>query len=197
MRQNPSSVVLLDEIEKAHPDILNLLLQVLDEGRLTDSDGREVSFRDAIIIATSNAAADDIRMRIEEGRKLEEFEGEITEQLIESHQFKPELLNRFDEIVVFRPLTQPELRQVVDLMLREVNTNLANQNVQVALTPAAADWLAQNGYDPKLGARPLRRLVQRSVENVVAERLLAGKVSAGETVTLDTPDLAVTQTATA
>lgn len=189
VRQNPSSVVLLDEIEKAHPDILNLLLQVLDEGRLTDSDGRVVSFRDAIVIATSNAAADEIRDRIAKGEELEAFEAEITEGLISSHQFKPELLNRFDEIVVFRPLTKPELRQVVALMVAEVNVTLAEQNVVVALTDAAADWLVEHGYDPALGARPLRRMVQRTVENSVAERLLAGDITPGQTITFDAKDL--------
>ena len=192
VRQRPSSVVLLDEVEKAHPDILNLLLQVLDEGRLTDSDGRVVSFSDTIVIATSNAAADEIRKRIAAGQQLEAFEGQITDQLIDSHQFRPELLNRFDEIVVFRPLTEAELTQVVGLMLQEVNTTLNAQNITVSLTPAAVTWLAQNGYDPKLGARPLRRLVQRSVENVVAQRILAGSLEPGQAVTLDATELQAT-----
>jgi len=189
VRQRPSSVVLLDEVEKAHPDILNLLLQVLDEGRLTDSDGRVVSFSDTIVIATSNAAADEIRERITAGEQLEAFESQITDHLIESHQFRPELLNRFDEIVVFRPLTQEELTSVVSLMLKEVNATLQAQNITVSLTPAAVTWLAQTGYDPKLGARPLRRLVQRSVENVVAERILAGSLEPGQAVTLDASEL--------
>jgi ATP-dependent Clp protease ATP-binding subunit ClpA len=189
VRQRPSTVVLLDEVEKAHPDILNLLLQLLDEGRLTDTDGRVVSFSDAIVIATSNASADEIRQRIAAGEQLEAFETEITEHLIDSHQFKPELLNRFDEIVVFRPLTEQELTSVVGLMLAEVNAALGTQAITVALTEAAVSWLAKTGYDPKLGARPLRRLVQRSVENVVAERILAGSVVAGQTVTLDVSDL--------
>jgi ATP-dependent Clp protease ATP-binding subunit ClpC len=194
VRQQPSSVVLLDEIEKAHPDILNLLLQVLDEGRLTDTDGRQVSFKDAIVIATSNAAAEEIRNRINAGEELADFEPKIVEQLISSHAFKPELLNRFDEIVLFRPLKKPELRQVVDLMLRDVNANLQTQQVTVSLTPAAADWLVDHGYDPTLGARPLRRMVQRTVENVIASRLLAGSITPGVSVTLDVTDLAGVQT---
>lgn len=189
VRQSPSSVVLLDEIEKAHPDVLNLLLQILDEGRLTDSDGRVISFKDAIVIATSNAAADDIRARIEKGEQLDEFEPEITKQLIESHQFKPELLNRFDEIVVFRPLSKPELGQVVQLLIKQVNATLEAQSVSVALTTAASDWLVEHGYDPAFGARPLRRIVQRTVENIVAERLLAGTLTGGDTLTLDASDL--------
>jgi ATP-dependent Clp protease ATP-binding subunit ClpC len=197
VRQRPSSVVLLDEIEKAHPEVLNLLLQLLDEGRLTDSDGRVVSFRDAIVICTSNAAADEIRKRIAAGDSLESFEGQITDQLIDSHAFKPELLNRFDEIVLFRPLTPPELQQVVGLMIAEVNATLKQQGITVALTDTAAAWLATTGYDPRLGARPLRRLVQHVVENQVAERILAGTISAGQTLTLDAPDLQARQTAKA
>ena len=189
VRQRPSTVVLLDEIEKAHSDILNLLLQMLDEGRLTDANGRQVSFKDAIIVATSNAAADEIRARIDKGEELEQFEQQIQEKLISDKLFKPELLNRFDEIVVFRPLKKEELRKVVDLMLAEVNATLKSQNVAVTVTQAAADWLVEHGYDPKLGARPLRRLVQRTVENIVAERLLSGAVSAGQTLALDAPDL--------
>jgi len=195
VRQRPSSVVLLDEIEKAHPDVLNLLLQLLDEGQLTDTNGRPVSFKDTIVIATSNAAADEIRSRIAKGEQLEAFEAAITEQLISSHTFRPELLNRFDEIVLFRPLTKPELLQVVNLMLNDVNATLEPQQVRVSLTPAAADWLVEQGYDPALGARPLRRMVQRTVENVVAERLLAGTIVAGQAVTLDQPDLTAPPTA--
>ncbi len=189
VRQRPSTVILLDEIEKSHPDILNLLLQLLDEGQLTDSDGRPASFKDAIIICTSNAGADEIRERVAAGQQLENFEGSITDRLIKEHTFKPELLNRFDEIVVFRPLTKPELRQVVELMLKEVNASLKTQNIVVSLTPAAIDWLVEHGYDPQLGARPLRRVVQRSVENVLANSILSGNLEAGAKKTLDVADL--------
>lgn len=190
VRQNPSTLVLLDEVEKAHPEVLNLLLQLLDEGKLTDSDGREVSFRDAIIIATSNAQAEQIRQRIAKGEQLAAFEPKIIDELIATKAFKPELLNRFDEIVVFRPLTKPELRRVVGLLLDDVNKTLAQNNVHVSVTPAAADWLVEQGYDPTFGARPLRRMVQRTVENVAAERLLAGQLQPGQTLNLDIADLA-------
>lgn len=189
IRKQPFSVVLLDEIEKANPDILNLLLQILDEGRLTDSDGRAVSFKDAIIICTSNASADLIREKISDGLKLEDFEEEITNSLVQGHQFRPELVNRFDEIVLFRPLDKVELRQVVQLLLGEVNSHLKEQNISVQLTPAAIDWLVDAGYDPKLGARPMRRMVQRVVENVVAKQILAGSAQPGATVGLDVADL--------
>ncbi len=189
VREQPFTVVLLDEVEKAHPNILNLLLQVLDEGQLTDSLNRAISFKDCIIIATSNAGADEIRKRLEQGQKLEDFEKQFTDDLINSHQFRPELLNRFDAVVLFRPLTPEELKQVVGLQLAEVNQTLADQNVKVMLTEAAAAALAQHGYDPRLGARPLRRLIQRSVEDFVAKRILAGQTKPGDTLTLDAPDL--------
>ncbi len=189
IRKQPFSVVLFDEIEKAHPDVLNLLLQLLDEGRLTDTGGRLASFKDAIIIATSNAAADKIREKVSSGQELSQFEEEIEEQLISSHQFKPELLNRFDDIVLFRPLTKPELRQVVDLMIADVNKTLYSQKIKVSLSNEAADKLVEEGYDPNFGARPMRRMVQRSVENVVAKKILAGNVKAGQAIELGLDDI--------
>lgn len=191
IRQQPFSVVLFDEIEKAHPDVLNLLLQLLDEGRLTDIQGRAASFKDAIIISTSNASADVIRQKIEAGQELADFEDEIVTGLIESHQFRPELLNRFDEIVLFRPLNKAELREVVGLMLRGVNATLAQQKISVELTAAAIDWLVDRGYDPRLGARPMRRMVQRAVENTIAQRILSGQIQPGTKVSLDAKDLHV------
>ena len=189
VRQQPFSVVLLDEIEKAHPNVLNLLLQLLDEGKLTDMSGRAASFKDAIVIATSNAGANEIRERVGSGEELESFEETFTNNLIDSGQFKPELLNRFDEIVLFRPLKMEELIQLVTLMLGEVNRTLANQNISVALTPAAAEKVVQAGYDPRLGARPLRRELQRAVENTIAGRILSGQTKPGDHVTLDVADL--------
>jgi ATP-dependent Clp protease ATP-binding subunit ClpC len=189
VRQQPFSVVLLDEIEKAHPNILNLLLQLLDEGQLTDMQGRRVSFKDAVVIATSNAGADQIRQRIEQGQQLEDFEVALTDQLISSGQFRPELLNRFDEIVLFRPLNASELAQVVRLMLGGINQTLANQNISVELTDAAIAQIVAVGNDPRLGARPMRRALQRAVENTVANKILSGQVQAGSKLTLDAADL--------
>jgi ATP-dependent Clp protease ATP-binding subunit ClpC len=189
IRQQPFSVVLLDEIEKAHPNILNLLLQLLDEGQLTDSSGRAASFKDSIIIATSNAGADKIRERISQGQNLEDFSQEFTDELIHSGQFKPELLNRFDDMVLFRPLNPAELAQVVKLMLGEINQTLANQNISVQLTDAAIQEVVAHGNDPRLGARPMRRALQRAVEDVVAQKILKGEAQPGSTVTLDVPDL--------
>lgn len=187
--KQPFSVVLLDEIEKAHDNVLNLLLQVLDEGILRDSSNREVNFREAIIIATSNAGADQIRAHIDKGEQLEQFEDTLVNELIDAHVFKPEFINRFDEIVLFRPLTQDELRQVVDLNIVQINRTLANQKVTVALTDTAKDWLATQGYDPRLGARPLRRVIQRTVENVISQKILGGQAAPGSTITLDASDL--------
>lgn len=191
IRQQPFTVVLLDEIEKAHPNILNLLLQLLDEGQLTDSSGRPASFKDAIIIATSNAGANTIREHIEKGEKLESFEAQFTDELINSGQFKPELLNRFDEIVLFRPLTPAELSQVVQLMVKEINVTLANQNITVELTDEAIVKIVQEGNDPRLGARPMRRTLQRTVEDNIANQILAGKVNPGDHVKLDVSDLSL------
>ncbi len=191
VRQQQFGVVLLDEIEKAHPNILNLLLQLLDEGQLTDTNGRMASFKDCIIICTSNAGADTIRERVGAGESLESFEDEFTDQLIKSGQFKPELLNRFDEMVLFRPLTPEELLQVVTLMMKEVNVTLAPQNISVALTDAAAGKIVEAGYDPRLGARPMRRTLQRAVEDVIAQKILKGDLHPGDHATLDTSDLAL------
>jgi ATP-dependent Clp protease ATP-binding subunit ClpC len=189
VRQQPFSVVLLDEIEKSHPNILNLLLQLLDEGTLTDIGGRAASFKDCIIIATSNAGANTIRERVEKGEQLEEFEKVFIDELITSNQFKPELLNRFDEIVLFRPLNTEELAQVVALMMREVNQTLAPQNITVQLTPAAVQKIVEVGYDPRLGARPMRRTLQRTVEDTIAQKILRGQAQPGSNVTLDIIDL--------
>ncbi len=191
VREQPFCVVLLDEIEKAHPNILNLLLQLLDEGQLTDTAGKAVSFKDCIIIATSNAGANTIRERIGKGETLESFQPQFTDGLINSGQFKPELLNRFDEMVLFRPLNPDELGQVVGLMLVEINQTLANQNISVELTPAAIQKVVAAGNDPRLGARPMRRTLQRAVEDVVAKHILDQTAQAGDHIRLDAPDLAI------
>ncbi len=180
--KQPFSVILLDEIEKAHPNVLMTFLQLLDEGVLRDVKNREVSFRDAIVIATSNAGADRIREHIERGIDIEKFESQFVDELISSNQFRPEFLNRFDEIVMFRPLDKSELLQVVDLILKDVNKTLSLQKVSVVVSQEAKEYLVEQGYDPKLGARPMRRVVQRAVENTVAKKVLSGEVEAGGVV---------------
>jgi ATP-dependent Clp protease ATP-binding subunit ClpC len=190
VRTTPFSVVLLDEIEKAHPNILNLLLQMLDEGALTDTSDKSASFKDSIVIATSNAGADEIRAHITAGEDLEDFADAFNDQLIASGSFKPELINRFDDIILFRPLKPEELGQVVLMMLGEVNKTLSNQDIKVELTSEAVALLVDKGNDPRLGARPMRRMIQRQVEDSVAARILSGAAKAGDTIRLDAKDVA-------
>ncbi len=189
INQNPFSVVLLDEIEKAHPDILNLLLQMLDEGILTDTAGHKVSFKEAIIICTSNAGANAIREQISAGKDLADFEDKFVNDLIDQSIFRPELINRFDEVVLFRPLTKEELLQVANLIIQSVNQELADKKVTVTLTQPALAHLVDLGYDPRLGARPMRRVISRLVENLIAKRLLSGELKPGSQLTLDVGDL--------
>lgn len=187
--KQPFSVVLLDEIEKAHPNVLNTLLQLLDEGVLRDINNREISFRDAVLIATSNAGADRIREYIQKGYELEQFEKQFQDELINAGIFKPEFLNRFDEIVVFRPLKVNELLQVLDLILASVNKTLAQQQISVQVADDAKQRLVQVGNDPRLGARPMRRVVQRTVENIVAKRLLQGQITPGQVIQISLQDV--------
>jgi ATP-dependent Clp protease ATP-binding subunit ClpA len=190
-RRQPFSVLLLDEIEKAHPNILNLLLQLLDEGQLTDNNGRTTSFKDCIIIATSNAGAQLIRTAVESGQNLEQFESTFVDQLISSNQFKPEFINRFDEVVLFRPLNQAELAQVVSLMMKEVNQTLSSQKIQVELTAEAIKAIVDKGYDARLGARPMRRVLQTAVEDNIANKILKGETKPGDHIVMDVADLSL------
>lgn len=183
--KRPFSVVLLDEIEKAHPNVMLSLLQMIDEGIMRDEQNREISFRDSIIIATSNAGSEKIREYINIGYDIEKFEGKLIDSLIDSNQFRPEFINRFDEVVVFRPLNKDELIQVVDLMIEGVNKTLAQQKVSVSVPDDAKKYLVEAGYDPKLGARPMRRMVQRAVENLVAKKVLSGEVSSGGSIAIE------------
>lgn len=182
MMKQPFSVVLLDEIEKAHSSVLTTLLQLLDEGILRDENNKEVSFRDAIVIATSNAGAERIREYIERGYTLEQFEEQLVSELINSNIFRPEFLNRFDEIVVFSPLSKDNLIKVVDLILVGVNKTLEPQKISVSVSDEAKKYLVEAGYDPRLGARPMRRVVQKAVENTVAKEVIAQRVQPGGTI---------------
>lgn len=187
--KQPFSVVLLDEIEKAHDAVRSLLLQMIDEGVLRDSGNRQISFRDAIIIATSNAGADTIRQLVEAGQQPERFGDQLVNQLISSGQFRPEFINRFDDVIIFKPLGKDELRQVVDLILAGINRNLALQKISLRLADDAKDWLIEQGYDARLGARPLRRVVQRNVENLVAKKILSGGAAPGSVIEVKSSDL--------
>lgn len=189
IRRNPYSVVLLDEIEKADSSIDNLLLQLLDEGRLTDVSGKAVSFRDAIIIATSNAGAATIANLNTADIDSKHGQSQLIDRLITDKIFKPELLNRFDEVILFAPLSQTELVRIVDLLLANLNQTLAAQNIVVSLTDAAKVALVAAGYDPRFGARPMRRIIQSAIEDSLAKRLLSGAIPPGTTVNFDVSDL--------
>ncbi|RMF53236.1 MAG: AAA family ATPase, partial [Bacteroidetes bacterium] len=188
IRRRPYSVILLDEIEKAHPDVFNILLQVLDDGRLTDSKGRVVNFKNTLIIMTSNLGAHLIMERLsnlsptEKDRVMEALREEIMQLLKRS--FRPEFLNRIDEIVLFEPLTLPMLRQIVELQLGQVQQRLAEQNIRLEWEPEVVDYLAEVGYDVQFGARPLKRAIQQLVLNPLAQKLLKGDIPAGSGVRL-------------
>jgi len=181
VRRKPYSVVLLDEIEKAHPDVFNILLQVLDDGRLTDSHGRTVSFRNAIIIMTSNIGSQYLLEGIDAEGNIREDARKAVERELRAH-FRPEFLNRLDEVVLFKPLSQAEIEQIVDLLVEELRARLSEQQIGFALTPQARAWIAKNGYDPVFGARPLKRFIQRELETPIARMLIAGKVKPGERI---------------
>jgi ATP-dependent Clp protease ATP-binding subunit ClpC len=197
VRRRPYSVVLFDEIEKANQDVFNILLQILDDGRLTDGQGRTVNFKNTVIIMTSNLGSDLITRR---GTTLgfagapaspaEGPEGALRDQLMRRlrESFRPEFLNRIDEIVIFRELDQAELRQVTQLLLEDTRRRLHAQDVTVMFTPAAVDWITDRGYQPEFGARPMRRTIQREVDNQLSRMLLDGQVTAGQEVTVDVAD---------
>ena len=184
--KHPFAVVLLDEIEKAHPQVLTTLLQLLDEGILRDINNKEVSFRDTIVIATSNAGAEKIRDYIDQGLSIAEVKDELTNELIKTGAFKPEFLNRFDEICAFEPLSKEVLVQIIDLILKGVNKTLAPQKINVTVDEGGKKLLVDAGYDPKLGARPMRRIVQKTVENIVAKYVLSGEVGNGADIHVTT-----------
>ncbi len=194
VRRRPYRVILFDEIEKAHPDLFNLLLQILDDGRLTDGQGRTVDFRNTIIIMTSNLGTSSenkgrfgfVTSRAQDDGQREQRQEQIEKALREA--FRPEFLNRIDEIIVFEPLTENELRQIVELMLNEVRARLSDRRVDFAVTDAAKAELVKEGFDRVYGARPLRRTVQRQIENPLAKRILAGEFTDGDMVRVDYAD---------
>ena len=186
--KHPFSVVLLDEIEKAHPLVLTTLLQLLDEGILRDVKNREVSFRDTIVVATSNAGANSIRDYIDQGLDTSKIKEQLTNDLISSGEFKPEFLNRFDEICIFQPLSKEALLSIVDLIIASTNKTLEPRKITVSLEPEAKTLLVEHGYDPKLGARPMRRIVSKTVENIVARAVLSGEADSGASIMI-TPDM--------
>ncbi|MEO0181789.1 MAG: ATP-dependent Clp protease ATP-binding subunit [candidate division WOR-3 bacterium] len=182
VRRRPYTVLLLDEVEKAHPRVFDLFLQVLDDGRLTDSHGRTVSFRNAVIVMTSNIGSFYLQEALKRGSEeaFREAEARVMEEV--RHSFRPEFLNRIDEIVVFRPLTKDQIKSIVDLMIGRLNERLKEQGLSVELSEEARVWLAERGYEPAQGARPLRRLIQREIENRLSEMILRDELREGESV---------------
>jgi ATP-dependent Clp protease ATP-binding subunit ClpB len=180
VRRRPYSVILLDEVEKAHPEVFDLLLQVLDEGRLTDGQGRTVDFRNVILILTSNLGSQYlVDPDLGWDSKVEAVNALVRQA------FKPEFVNRLDDIVIFSPLTEEDLGQIVSLYIDRLERRLADRRLQLAVTPDARTWLAERGYDPAYGARPLRRLMQREIDDRLARSLLAGDIRDGDTVRVD------------
>ena len=189
VRRKPYSVVLFDEIEKAHPDVFNILLQVLDDGRLTDNKGRTVNFKNTIIIMTSNLGSNLIQERFEkmnEGNReevMQQTQQEIFEML--KRTIRPEFLNRIDEIIMFSPLTEDNIREIVRLQIDRLAAQLKEQGLQLKASERAVDYLAEAGYDPQFGARPVKRLIQREILNQLSKALLSGEVDKGQDITID------------
>jgi ATP-dependent Clp protease ATP-binding subunit ClpC len=192
VRRKPFSVVLFDEIEKAHPDVFNTLLQILEEGRLTDSQGRTVDFKNTVIIMTSNLGTANLRKEAlgftpaDEALTYERMKDRVTEELKRS--FRPEFLNRIDEIIVFHELSKPEVKEIIDLLMKRVREQLGSQGLQIELTESARGLLVERGYDAQLGARPMRRAIQRHVEDPLSERILWKEFHAGQMIIVDTED---------
>jgi ATP-dependent Clp protease ATP-binding subunit ClpB len=189
VRHKPYSVVLLDEIEKAHPDLFNLLLQVLDDGRLTDNKGRTVNFRNVIVIMTSNLGSDIIRDRMDKWKNNmpENEEESLRKELFAllRKSLKPEFLNRVDEIVMFRPLNLKQIREIVKIQLNNVRKTLENSNLKLEVSESAIDWLAEHGYDPQSGARPVKRLIQKEIINELSKEIISGTIQKESTVIID------------
>jgi ATP-dependent Clp protease ATP-binding subunit ClpB len=185
VRRRPYQVILFDEVEKAHPDVFNILLQVLDDGRLTDGQGRTVDFRNTLIILTSNLGAE-ILANQEEGHDSIELKDVVMEAVRAA--FRPEFLNRLDEIVLFHRLFRDHMDGIVDIQLARLRERLEDRKIALAIDPAALAWLADAGYDQVYGARPLKRVIQRSLENTLASLILEGKINDGETVNVSAGD---------
>jgi ATP-dependent Clp protease ATP-binding subunit ClpB len=187
VRRKPYSVVLFDEVEKAHPDVFNILLQVLDDGRITDSQGRTVDFKNTILIMTSNIGAQYLLEGIDENGEISE---QATNQVmgeLRAH-FRPEFLNRLDETIMFKPLTKDNIGGIIGLILADINKRLADREISIEISDKAQHYIVENGYDPVYGARPLKRYIQKYVETLAAKLILADKVKVGDTILIDLND---------
>jgi len=204
VRRRPYRVILLDEIEKAHPDVFNTLLQILDDGRLTDGHGRTVDFKNSVVIMTSNVGVELIKRDMslgfaaqkDEAKTRKQAYGSMKEKVLAEMKktFRPEFLNRLDEIIVFHELTEEQLRSIVDLLVKDLQERLVEHKLKVELTDKAKSWLAKVSYDPLYGARPLRRAIEHHIENPLSTKLLRGEFSQGDTIIVDLRDDALTFT---
>jgi ATP-dependent Clp protease ATP-binding subunit ClpC len=195
VRQRPYRVILLDEIEKAHHDVFNSLLQVLDDGRLTDGHGRTVDFKNTVVIMTSNAGAELIKSESKLGFATQKNRGKTAESSYEQMKgkvmsevkktFRPEFLNRIDEIIVFHALTEEQLRNIIDLLVKDLQNRLTERKLKIEITGKSKSWLAKSGYDPIYGARPLRRAIEQYVENPLSSKLLRGEFKEGDIIVVD------------
>jgi ATP-dependent Clp protease ATP-binding subunit ClpB len=182
VRRRPYQVILFDEIEKAHPDVFNILLQVLDDGRLTDGQGRTVDFRNSVIILTSNLGAEYL-VDLRDGESVELVRGKVLDAV--KAAFRPEFLNRLDEILLFHRLGREHMGSIVDIQFGRLGNLLKDRDITLDLTPRARDWLAHEGYDPAYGARPLKRVMQRAVQDGLADEILGGRITDGDRVVVD------------
>ncbi len=187
VRRKPYSVVLFDEIEKAHPDVFNVLLQVLDDGRITDSQGRTVDFKNTILIMTSNIGANYLLEGIRPDGQIDEKAEELVMNDLRSH-FRPEFLNRLDETILFKPLTRENIGGIVELIVADLNRRLADRDLSLELTEEAERFIVDNAYDPVYGARPLKRYIQKHVETLTARLILSDGVGSGDTVVISVED---------
>lgn len=181
VRRRPYQIILFDEVEKAHPDIFNIMLQILDEGRLTDSQGRLVDFKNTIIILTSNLGSE-ILVAQPEGEDTSEVYNQVMKHV--QAAFRPEFLNRLDEIILFHLLNRSHMNKIVEIQLEQLKSIISSQNILLKYDEKAVNYLASKGYDPAFGARPLKRVIQREVQNMLAKGLLSGKYSSGQTINL-------------
>ena len=187
VRRKPYSVVLFDEVEKAHPDVFNILLQVLDDGRITDSQGRTVDFKNTILILTSNLGSEYLLNGITDNGEISEEARSQVEQLLK-RSFRPEFLNRLDEIVFYKPLTKENIVKIIDLQMDALNARLADKQLRCELTPEAKQFIIDAAYDPQFGARPLRRYVQHTVETLLAKKIVEGSIQPGAALTVAVRD---------
>ena len=184
VRRKPYSVILFDEVEKAHPDVFNILLQVLDDGRITDSKGKTVDFKNTVIILTSNLGSSYLLEGIDENGNITEEARSAIDALLKQ-SFRPEFLNRLDETILFKPLQKGDISRIIELSVADINKRLKDREIALEMTPAAVTYCVDNGYDPQFGARPLKRFIQKHVETIAAKAILEGRIAEGDTILID------------